>query len=88
MLECTPRSHPSLGLDVPIETSAVWLQMESDKDQLILCKNGKQLGNWTISGQFYRPLAGNGWGPKCEPPFPVPEWAVEDEDRKLFSFQP
>lgn len=56
-----------------------WRSIAGEPDQLALFKNKTQLGNWSIAKQEYRPLVAAGWGKPCEPPFPVPEWALDDD---------
>lgn len=57
-----------------------WKKAQSDTDQLLLWKDGKQIGNWSIKAQTYWPCTRSGWGPQCDAPFPVPAWAVVEDD--------
>jgi hypothetical protein len=49
-----------------------WAPCPSDATQIALLLNGKQIGSYSFTWGYYRPLVNGRWQPRCEPPIAPP----------------
>lgn len=68
---CSPTYAP-MTQPVYVQPSYAWRPVPGNPDQLALYAGGRQLGNWSVSGGYYRPIVGNAWGAVSEPPIAPP----------------
>lgn len=65
-------------LSVPARLTPAWeWKSGRDTDQVHLYRGGRQVGTYRLDLGKYFPFDGNSWGEACDPPSPVPGWAVK-----------
>lgn len=64
------------GCPLPAASPLRWVQTASDPRRIYLYQGATQLGGYDLDGHYYRPLVGDAWGDKCEPPIPAPCFGV------------
>ena len=58
-----------------------WARHAPDSDQVDLMLNGRQIGAWSIDGQYYLPIEGERWGDAGDPPVQVPHFFRRDRKK-------